>query len=105
MLMIDNIGFKYLFDQQNLNARQPRWLAFLSDFGFKIKHIKGKESKIVDALSKSMHHIHMTTIGNYDSNLKKQVKESLNNDEFYKKIVGNLKQEQNEKHNSNFTLT
>ena len=29
-LMTDNKGLKYLLDQPNLNARQARWLAFLS---------------------------------------------------------------------------
>ena len=42
VLMSDNISLKYLFDQQNLNARQARWLAFLSNYDFEIKHIKGK---------------------------------------------------------------
>jgi len=42
LLMSDNISLKYLFDQQNLNARQARWLAFLSEYDFEIKHIKGK---------------------------------------------------------------
>jgi hypothetical protein len=43
-------GLKYLFDQPNLNARQRRWLEFLSEYDFDIKHIKGKENKVVDAL-------------------------------------------------------
>ena len=42
LIMSDNISLKYLFDQQNLNARQARWLAFLSKYDFEIKHIKGK---------------------------------------------------------------
>ena len=42
LLMSDNMSLKYLFDQQNLNARQARWLAFLSKYNFEIKHIKGK---------------------------------------------------------------
>ena len=37
LLIFDNISPKYLFDQQNLNARQARWLAFLSEYDFKIK--------------------------------------------------------------------
>ena len=41
-LMSDNINLKYLFDHQNLNARKDRWIAFLSECDFKIKHIKGK---------------------------------------------------------------
>ena len=50
--MSDNIRLKYLFDQHNLNARQARWLSFLSEYDFEIKHIKGKENKVADALSR-----------------------------------------------------
>ena len=50
LLMSDKISLKYLFDQQNLNARQARWLAFLREYDFEIKHIKGKENKVDDAL-------------------------------------------------------
>ena len=50
LLMSNNISLKYLFDQQNLNARQARWLVFLSAYDFEIKHIKGKENKEVDPL-------------------------------------------------------
>jgi hypothetical protein len=35
-------GLKYLFEQPNLNARQTRWLEFLSEYDFDIKHIQGK---------------------------------------------------------------
>ena len=42
ILMTDNKGLKYLLDQPNLNARQARWLAFLSEYDFEIQHIKGK---------------------------------------------------------------
>ena len=41
MLLTDNIGLKYLFDQKTLNAGQARWLAFFSEYDFEIKHIKG----------------------------------------------------------------
>ena len=34
LLMSDNISLKYLFDKQNLNVRQARWLAFLSEYDF-----------------------------------------------------------------------
>ena len=43
--MADNISLKYMFDQQNLNTRHARWLAFLSVYDFEIKHIKGKKTK------------------------------------------------------------
>ena len=53
ILMIDNKGLKYLLDQPNLNFRQARWLAFLSEYDFEIQHIKGKENKVADALSRN----------------------------------------------------
>ena len=41
----DHNSLKYLFDQPTLNARKSRWLEFLSEYDFDIKHIKGKEKK------------------------------------------------------------
>ena len=58
-------GLKYLFDHPNLNARQRRWLEFLSEYDFDIKHIKGKENKVVDALNRKVHELHATTISMY----------------------------------------
>ena len=59
--MLDNISLKYLFDQQNLNARQARWMSFLSEYDFEIKHIKGKENKLVDTLSHHANLLYVTT--------------------------------------------
>jgi hypothetical protein len=49
LLLRDNSGVKYLFDQPDLNARQARWLACLSELDFEVRHIKGKENKLADA--------------------------------------------------------
>jgi hypothetical protein len=35
-------GLKHLFGQPTLNVRKTRWLEFLSEYEFEIKHIKGK---------------------------------------------------------------
>ena len=67
--MYDNISLKYLFDQQNLNARQARWLAFLSEYDFEIKHIKGKENKVTDALSINARLNFIATISSYKTKL------------------------------------
>jgi hypothetical protein len=61
---------KYFFDQPNLNARKSRWLEFLCEYDFDIKHIKGKEKKMVDALSRRVHEMHATTISTYQNDLK-----------------------------------
>ena len=69
--MTDNKGLKYLFDQLNLNARQARWLDFLSEYDFEIQHIKGKENKVADALSRNVHF--MAAISTYQTNLEGQL--------------------------------
>ena len=60
--MTDHISLKYFFSQTDLNARQARWLFFLSEFDMDIKHIKGKENKVVDALSRNACQ-HLNSIG------------------------------------------
>ena len=64
--MLDNIILKYLFDQQNLNARQVRWFSFLSKYDFEIKHIKGKENKVADALSQHVNLLCESSSYEYD---------------------------------------
>ena len=50
LLKTDNMSLKYLFNQLDLNARQAKWLAFLSEYHFELKHIKGKEKKVFQCL-------------------------------------------------------
>ena len=69
-LRTDHCGMKYLFDQPTLNARQARWLEFLCEFNFEIKHIKGKENKVVDALSRKVHEMHMASLSTFQPDLR-----------------------------------
>ena len=46
ILITDNKGLKYLLDQPNLNARQARWLAFLSMIS-KFSTLKVKKIKLL----------------------------------------------------------
>jgi hypothetical protein len=66
-------GLKYLFEHPTLNARKMRWLEFLSEYDFDIKHIKGNENKFVDALSRRVHILHATTISMHQSDLKRRI--------------------------------
>ena len=79
--MSDNISLKYLFDQQNLNSRQARWMSFLSEYDFEIKHIKGKEKKVAYTLSR--HTNLLFASNNYEFDLKKQVLSAENSDKEY----------------------
>ena len=58
LLKADNMSLKYLFDQPDLNTSQAIWLSFLTEYNFELKHIKGKENNIVDALSQRTHMIY-----------------------------------------------
>ena len=86
ILMTDNKGLKYLLDQPNLNARQARWLAFLSEYDFEIQHIKGKENKVADALSKNAKLNFTSTISTYSSDLNEHLTEGVKQDEIYQKL-------------------
>ena len=92
MLLTENIGLKYLFDQKKLNARQARWLAFLSEYDFEIKHIKGKENIVAYALRRQQHKLHSVLISNYESEFKSLLKEALINDEQYRHWMGKCNQ-------------
>ena len=63
------MSLKYLFEQPNLNARKSRWLAFLNEYHFELKHIKGKEKKIDDTLSRRAHMIYEVNLIQTDSDL------------------------------------
>lgn len=76
----DHISLKYLFDQPNINSRKARWLEYLCEFDFEIKHIKGKENKDVDTPSRK---IHVATFSIYKADLKEMIIYSLAKDEFY----------------------
>ena len=69
-LRTNHSGLKHLFGQPTLNARQRKWLEFLSEYDFDMKHIKVKENKVVDALRRRMYEMHATTISMYQSDLK-----------------------------------
>ena len=82
---MDNKGLKYLLDQPNLNARQARWLDFLNEYDFQIQHIKGKENKVADALSKNARLNFMAAISTYKTDLEDHL-EGVKLDENYRKL-------------------
>jgi hypothetical protein len=44
-------------------------MEFLSEYDFDIKHIKGRENKVVDTLIRRVHEMHARTISMYKSYL------------------------------------
>jgi hypothetical protein len=82
VLMTDHCGLQYLFDQPKLNARQARWMALLSEFDFEIKHIKGKENRVANALSRSMKTIHLAAVSTYETDVKNRVRNAQETNPF-----------------------
>ena len=65
----------------------------LSEYDFDIKHIKQKESKIVDALNRRMHIMHATTVSMHQSNLKSKILDVVVIDQHYQHVKESLQQE------------
>jgi hypothetical protein len=87
LLLMDNSRVKYLFNQPNLNARQGMWLAFLSEFNFEVRHIKGKENKVVDALRRRFHGLFEINISRAESDLEQRIRVTSINDRNYNKVM------------------
>jgi hypothetical protein len=93
LLMTDHSGLRYLFDQPKLNVRQARSMALLSEFDFEIKHIKGKENRVVDSLSRIMKVVHFAVVSTSESNIKERSKTAQETDAFFKTVTSYLKKE------------
>jgi hypothetical protein len=92
-LMTDHCGLRHLFDQPKLNVRQARWMAFLSEFDFENKHIKGKENRVVDALRRSIKMIHLGAVNTCEMDVRERVKNAQETDAFFKTMTSYLRQE------------
>jgi hypothetical protein len=68
-----------------LNSRQIRWLEFLNEYDFDIKHVKGKDNKVVDAVNKRVHEMHVISISMYENDLKGRILEATKSDQHYVK--------------------
>ena len=97
-------GMKYLFDQPILNARKARWLEFLCEFDFEIKHIKGKENKVADALSRKVHEMLLASISIFQSYLRQQIDNHATEDELYVQVKEKLQQQSLEKRYEGYKL-
>ena len=72
----------------------------MSEYDFEIKHIKGKENQLVDALSRRAHEVHILAIIMFSIDLKDEIIEAENAYQQYLKIKetlqgGNLQQKNN----------
>ena len=66
--------------------RQSRWLSFISEYDIEIKHIKGKENKVVDALSINAITNFISTINSYKTELDDKLEEGIKMDKEYQNL-------------------
>jgi hypothetical protein len=103
-LRVDHSGLKYLFGKPTLIARKNRWLDFLSEYGFDINNIKGKENKVIDALSGRVHEMHTTSISMYKSYLKDKILEASKLDQHYMETKEKLQEGNNQQKIQDYEL-
>ena len=63
----------------------------MSEFDFKVRHFKGKENKVVDALSRRVHGLFEVNISREESDLKQKVRTAGISDENFTKMMEELK--------------
>eukprot|EP00253_Pinus_taeda_P006607 PITA_06607 len=83
LLMTDHHSLTSYLSQPTLNARQARWVDFLGNFDFEIKHLKGKENRVADALSRKVHWIYEIGISQGWSTLDQEIEEAATQDQIY----------------------
>jgi hypothetical protein len=93
VLMTYHCGLRHMFYQPKLNFGQARWMALLSEFDFEIKHIKGKENRVVDALIRSMKTIHLAAVSTCEKNVMEIFRNEKETDAFFRTVTLYLKQE------------
>ena len=79
-------------------------MKFLYEFDFEIKHIKGKENKVADALNRRVQEMHVESISIYQSDLRQEIINRNAEDEMYAQIKDKLQQQSLEKKYEGYKL-
>jgi 5-bromo-4-chloroindolyl phosphate hydrolysis protein len=84
VLYNDNHALQFVTQQEKLNQRHAKWVEYMKNFTFVIKHISGTANKVVDALSRKcllLQELRVKTLGFDD--LKEMYQDDLDFKEAY----------------------
>ena len=73
-----------------MNSKKARWMAFLNNFDFEVRHIKGKENKAVDTLSRRTHEVYKVIMSHPKSDLLDKIKTTSTQDVEYTKLFSEI---------------
>ena len=62
----------------------------MREFDFEVKHIKGKENKVVDALNRRTHQVYEITVNQPEGDLLSRIKIASINDVEYRNLLNKL---------------
>jgi hypothetical protein len=92
ILFTDHDSLKHLNSQNKINARHARWMDYLQQFDFVIRHKAGTENKVADTLSRRPHLLHMfsANVAGFDS-----MKTEYTSDEDFGSVWNNISNQGN----------
>lgn len=93
-VITDHSALLWLFKQANLSGRLARWIMKLQQFDFDIKHVKGKNNVVPDALSRipsiELIDIELNDTDQWYRKLREKIKSSPNRFKDYKIVDNNI---------------
>jgi len=83
LLLIDHHSLTNYFSQPTLNSMQAQWVDFLGGFDFEIKHLKGKENWVADALSQKLQSLYEISSREWKSPFAEMIQREAKPDMLY----------------------
>lgn len=104
LLMTDHYSLTNYFKNPTLNARQARWVDFLSGFYFKIKHLKGKENWVANTLSRKVHYLYEISFSEVQTTFDELIKEAAEQDREYRHLGQKAQTTNNHEHQLGYEI-
>lgn len=90
-VLTDHVPLQHWKTQRTLSKRQLRWMEFLSEFDFDIKHIPGVTNTAADALSRyPFAQVNEVLTVEIDLKVIRKIKEAYKDDSFFSPVLQNL---------------